>query len=357
LTRYPQLALLSVLAFPLAGPAGDWPAWRGPDGTGVSGEKGLPVHWSADKNVLWKVPVAGAGVSAPVVRGERVFVTSSDGRSNDRLHLFCFRLGDGRQLWHSKFFGSAVSEGQFPPGGMAVPTPATDGRRVYALFGTGDLVCTDVEGRPVWLRSLAQEYGPFRNRWGMAASPLLVGDLLVVQVDHYGQSYLLGVEAGTGANRWRTVRDAAVNWTSPVAVRVGGKTQVVCVGTGTVKGYAADTGAEVWAVRCTHGQCIPSPVVQGDCLYLVSGRGFSSLAIRLDGQQGDRTGTHVRWKVPSRGANIPSPVVLGDYYYYAEDGGWADCLKAATGERVSSAPSRITLLRRSVKACSRLMWA
>ncbi len=89
---------------------------------------------------------------------------------------------------------------------MAVPTPATDGKHVFALFGTGDLVCVDFDGRPVWVRSLAQEYGPFRNRWGMAASPVLVGDLLVVLVDHSGPSYLLGVEAATGANRWRTAR-------------------------------------------------------------------------------------------------------------------------------------------------------
>ena len=80
---------------------------------------------------------------------------------------------------------------------MAVSTPATDGKRVYAVYGTGDLVCVDLEGKPVWIRSLAEEYGPFRNRWGMSASPILVGELLVVQVDHWGQSYLLAVDART----------------------------------------------------------------------------------------------------------------------------------------------------------------
>src|SRR5205814_9913820 len=187
----------------------------------------------------WKVPLRGAGVSAPVVWGDRVFLTSSDGRLNDRLHLLCYHRADGRLLWEARFFGSSAPEGQFPPGGMAVPTPATDGRRVFALFGTGDLVCVDVEGRPLWLRSLAQEYGPFRNRWGMASSPLLADGLLVVQVDHWGASYLLGVDAATGANRWKTRRDTGVGWSSPLAVRVGGKTQVVAVGNYTVKGYDA----------------------------------------------------------------------------------------------------------------------
>src|SRR5439155_11841034 len=115
----------------LAGRAGDkradnWPGWRGPGGLGTSPEKNLPLRWSATENVRWKVAVPGAGVSAPVVWGERVFLTSSDGRAGDRLNLFCYHRDTGRLLWHRKFFGSAVSEGQFAPGGMAVPTPATD---------------------------------------------------------------------------------------------------------------------------------------------------------------------------------------------------------------------------------------
>src|SRR5947208_1809237 len=195
------LALLTVLLLPAVVPAENWPGWRGPDHNGISTEKGLPEKWSATENVRWKAPLPGAGVSAPIVWGNHVFVTASDGRQNDRLHLLCFDRDTGKQLWHARFFGSAVSEGQFAPGGMAVPTPATDGKHVFALFGTGDLVCVDFDGRPVWVRSLAQEYGPFRNRWGMAGSPVLVGDLLVVQVDHSGPCYLLGVDAATGANR------------------------------------------------------------------------------------------------------------------------------------------------------------
>ncbi len=125
---YRIVLLLIVLLPPTVG-AGDWPAWRGPDGSGVSAETGLPTRWSAAKNVRWKVPLHGAGVSTPIVWGERVFVTSSDDRLNDRLHLSCYHRDDGRLRWHARFFGSAVSEGQFAPGGMAVPTPATDGQR------------------------------------------------------------------------------------------------------------------------------------------------------------------------------------------------------------------------------------
>src|SRR3954452_13025007 len=149
-----------LLSLPLHACA-NWPGWRGPQGTGITSEKNLPARWSATENVRWKVPLSGAGVSAPAVWGEHIFLTASDGRLNDRLHVFCYHRDDGRLLWHSKFFGSALPEGQFPPGGMAVPTPATGGKQVYALFGTGDLVCLDFAGKPVWVRSLAQEYGPF----------------------------------------------------------------------------------------------------------------------------------------------------------------------------------------------------
>src|SRR4051794_35504218 len=195
--------------------ADDWPAWRGKTQDGLSADKKPPVTWSATENVRWKAAVPGAGVSAPVVAGDRVFVTSSSGRSNEHLHLLCFGRDDGKQLWERKFFGSSTPEGHFAPGGMAVPTPAADGKHVYALYGTGDLVCADRDGKPVWIRSLAQEYGTFRNRWGMASSPLLHDGTLFVQVDEWGKSYLLAVEAATGRNRWRVTRDAAVNWTSP----------------------------------------------------------------------------------------------------------------------------------------------
>jgi outer membrane protein assembly factor BamB len=314
--------------------AGDWPGWRGPEGIGVTTEKDLPVRWSATGNVRWKAPLEGAGLSTPVVYGERVFLTASDGRLNDRLHIWCFDRDQGRLLWHVKLFGSVVSEGQYAPGGMAVPTPAADSRRLYALFGTGDLVCLDHDGKPVWIRSLAQEYGPFRNRWGMAASPLLVGDLLVVQVDHWSDSYLLGVDAATGANRWRTVRESCVNWSSPMAVRVKERMEIVATGTYGVRGSDAEDGSEMWSVRGLEMQCIPSPVTEGGLVYAVSGRNSFTLAIRLDGKRGNLTTTHVVWKVKAGATYVPSPVCYNGRYYYVEDTGMATCLEARTGKRL-----------------------
>jgi outer membrane protein assembly factor BamB len=292
------------------------------------------MEWSATTNVRWQVALQGAGVSAAVVCGGRVFLTGSDGRLSDRLHVFCYHTDDGRLVWHTRLFGSALPEGQFPPGGMAVPTAAADGKHVYALFGTGDLACLDIEGRPVWVRSLAQEYAPFRNRWGMASSPILVGRTLVVQVDHWGGSYLLGVDADTGGTRWRTPRDASVNWSSPLPVRVGGRVQLAVTGTYQVKGYDLETGKELWSVDGMQMQCIPSPVASDGLLLAVSGRDHFTLAIRLDGGTGDLTRSQVAWKAKAGGTFVPSPVCLGGRYYYVEDNGLGSCLEVTTGKRL-----------------------
>ncbi|MBI3823313.1 MAG: PQQ-binding-like beta-propeller repeat protein [Planctomycetes bacterium] len=242
--------------------ADNWPQWRGPDNRGISAETKLPLTWSATQNVRWKVKLDGAGVSQPIVWDDRVFLTASDGRLNDRLHVYCYARADGKLLWHSKLFGSATTD-LYPLGGMAVPTPATDGKLVYVLFGTGELAALDFDGKPAWIRSLADEYGPFRNRWGLGTSPVLVGDLLLVQIDHWSQSYLLGVDAKTGANRWKADRPTSVNWSSPLAVKVKDRLEIVTFGTNFVRSYDAEKGNELWRVEGMHFQCIPSPVVMG----------------------------------------------------------------------------------------------
>lgn len=322
------LALLCFLPPPAS--AENWPGWRGPGNRGVSSETGLPVRWSATENVRWKTPLKMAGVSQPVVWGERVFLTASDGRLNDRLHVLCYHRDDGRLLWHARLFGSAPTD-LYPPGGMAVPTPAADGKHLVALFGTGDLACLDFDGKPVWVRSLAEEYGPFRNRWGMAASPILVDGAAVVQVDHWSQSYLLAVEAATGANRWKTDRDAAVNWTSPLAVRAGERTQIVTAGTHQVVAYDADSGSELWRVGGLGQQCIPSPVVFEDLVIAASGD--NTLAVRPGGKTGTLDKRGLAWNNKKAVAFVPSPLVYGKEVYLPTDKGFGLCLDARTGKQ------------------------
>src|SRR5262245_58177273 len=149
----------------------------------------------------------------------------------------------------------------------------------------------------------------------MASSPLLLDGLLVVQVDHWTGSYLLAADAATGKNRWRASRGIGVNWTSPVAVGVGGKPLIVATGTNAIKAYDAATGKEEWSQPGLLPQCIPTPVVRGDRLWVSSGSGFTTLCLKLDPPADKR----IDWKASSKGSEIPSPVLLGEFLYYAED--------------------------------------
>jgi outer membrane protein assembly factor BamB len=323
--------MLMAVVLGSAARADNWPAWRGPAGTGITTENGLPVHWSSTHNVRWKVALHGAGASTPVVWGDRIFLTASDSRLNDRLHIFCYHRRDGRLLWHRRLFGSAPTD-LYAPGGMAVPTPVTDGNHVIALFGTGDLACLDLDGKPVWLRSLAQEYGPFRNRWGMASSPVLAGDLVILQVDHWGPSYLLAIDRKTGATCWKTGRDAAVNWSTPLVVTVKDHVEVITIGTHRIKSYDLASGVERWTVGGMDNQCIPSPVAEGNLLFACSAEG--TFGIRLDGRNSELEGSSLVWKNKRGNPFVPSPVAYQGCLYVVGDKGIGTCLDAATGKQL-----------------------
>jgi hypothetical protein len=324
----PLIASGLLLGLVSAAHADNWPGWRGPTGDGISKETGLPVRWSATENVRWKAPLRGAGASSPIVWNDHIVLTASEGRLNDQLHVYASHRGDGRQLWHTRLFGTAPTD-LYAPGGMAVPTPVTDGKHLVCLFGTGDLACLDFAGKPLWIRSLAQEYGPFRNRWGMGTSPILAGDLLIVQVDHWSQSYLLGIDVRTGANRWKTDRAESVNWTTPLLVPGKGKPQLIVLGTTRAKGYSVDNGREQWSVSGLHFQCIPTAVTHGELAIICSGE--STMAVRLDGGSGDLTKSHVVWVNKKAGAFVPSPLAYQGLVYVTGDKGVCLCLDAARG--------------------------
>jgi outer membrane protein assembly factor BamB len=323
--------LIGLLFFGNAVHADNWPNWRGPAGTSVTGETQLPVKWSHADNVRWKVELRGAGVSTPIVWDDHIFLTGSEGRLNDQLHVYCYHRIDGKLLWHTRLFGTAPTD-LYAPGGMAVPSPVTDGKHLFVLFGTGDLFCLDFAGKPVWMRSLAQEYGPFRNRWGMASSPILVENMLVVLVDHWSQSYLLAVDKKTGTNRWKTDRDATVNWSTPLAVKIKDRVELIVAGTYKVKGYDAKTGKERWVVTGLGEQCIPSPVHIGDTIFVASGEG--TLAIKPDGATGILTKSHVVWRHKKNNPFIPSPLAYRGQLYVTADKGFVTCLDATTGSQL-----------------------
>ncbi len=327
--------------------AENWPGWRGPNRNAVSGEKNLPLRWSATEGVQWKAPLPGSGVSSPIVWDDQVIATSSDGKDSATLHVISLDRHSGRERWHLRLWGTAPTLSQGTKSNMATPAPVTDGRHVYAFFGTGDVFCIDMAGGLVWQRSLASEFGPFENRFAHSSSPLLYRDMVVLQCDHYGDSYLIAVDQKTGTTRWKTDRPGRwLSWSSPQLVEVKddvhngqadssaqSRHELIVCGSLRVDAYDPSSGSHLWTVGGMQRECIPTPVVAHGRVYAVSGPGGQSMAIRPGGH-GDVTKTHVLWSSPRGVPYVPSAIVVGDYYYLIDDDGIGTCLSTRDGSRV-----------------------
>lgn len=314
--------------------AENWPEWRGADRTGVSRETGLPTKWSESEGVLWKTALPGSGISTPVIWEDRVFVTSSDGAKQDDLHLICLSRDDGRELWHLRLWGTSPTLYHATKSSMASPSPVTDGKHVFAFYGTGDVICVDFDGGLVWQRSLASEYGEFENRFAASSSPLLYRDLLLLQCDHYGPSYLLAIDKETGADRWKADRpDVWLSWASPQLAPTGegDEHELLVSGSHRLEAYDPLTGDKLWTVRGMSRECIPTPVFGHGLIYASSGPNALTYCIRPGGR-GDVTGSHVVWSNPRGVPFVPSTILVGDYYYLVSDKGIGTCLEAQSGK-------------------------
>lgn len=329
------LLLVSAIFGGACARADNWPGWRGPDRSGVSTEENLPLHWSNTENVTWKVALPGSGIASPIVFGERIFVTESDGHRLGNLHVICLSRDDGRELWHRQFWGTAPTLYHQQKSSMATPVPVTDGQHVFAFFGTGDVFCLTVEGELVWQRSLADEFGAFENRFAASSSPLLYEDLLIVQCDHYGASYIVAIDQATGADRWKVDRpECWLSWSSPQLVRdnKSGRFELLALGSHKLDALDPKTGAALWTVRGMSRECIPTPVFGDGLIYAVSGPKYPTFAIRPGGS-GDVTETNVVWTNPRGGPFVPSAIFVRGMYYMVDDAGVVTCIIAKNGQR------------------------
>jgi len=339
--KFFSLSLATLLAVLMASArAENWPGWRGPGRNGVSHETRLPQEWSPSQNVAWKVPLPGLGVGGPIVWGERIFVTDSDGPRLGNLHVICLARDTGKELWHDEFWGTAPTLHHENKSSMATPVPVTDGRHVFAFFGTGDVFCTTVDGHLVWHRSLASEYGPFENRFAATSSPLLYENLLIVQCDHYGASYVLAIDKTTGGNAWKVDRPGYWHsWASPQLVPAdsknaddGGRHELILCGSEKLDALDPRTGRKLWTVRGMLRECIPTPVFGNGLIYAVSGPKGPTLAVRPGGS-GDVTESRVAWSANRGAPFVPSAILVGDTYDLVDDAGILTSLDAATGKR------------------------
>lgn len=349
--------------------AENWPAWRGPRATGVSAESNLPVRWSSTENVAWEAPLRGVGVSSPIVWGDRVFVTSQEGagiRQGGR-HPSLVQEGNpaeageatlatgskqepgaarfivtaldrvsGRKLWERVI----DSQGELPEvhdkHNLASPSPVTDGERVYAWFGTGQVVALDMKGEIVWQRHLGREFGPFEINWGHASSPTVFKDSLFLLCYHSPSSYLLSVDARTGKTRWKIDRGKdVISYSTPTVVDGPRGPELIVNTSEGVEAHDPATGERLWQVLEPNRFPIPVPSPHNGVLYLTRGyRSGPYMAIKTGGR-GNVSETHVSWKVPTGAPYIPSLVHYDGLIYMAGENGIVNVVDAETGERLA----------------------
>lgn len=304
---------------------GDWPQFRGPGGTGVSEEAGPPDTWGPAENVRWKADLPGRGVSGPVVARGRVYVTACSGPRQERLHVLCFDTATGKKRWERQLWATGNTLCH-PKTCMAAPTPVTDGERVYALFATGDLACFDADGNLLWYRALVQDYPTITNQVGMAASPVLWRDVLIVPIENLGDSCVLGLDKRTGRNRWKEARARDINWVTPLLVRRAGRDEVLVQSAKELTAYDPGTGARLWELRPAALATIPSPVA-GDGSVLLSGPQFLCVRLPEDGGRPE-----VAWKSARFKSGYVTPLVYRGHLYTVNPVSILVCADAATGK-------------------------
>lgn len=330
----------AVVVLAAATVAGNWPQWRGPGLNGVSGEKNLPLRWSAVENVAWRLALPGQSASTPAVWGDRIFLGVPEG---DDIYLWCVDKKRGGLLWKKPLRGGAGALRTHPKHNPSTPSPATDGKHVYVLNAYGSIRSFDFAGREAWARDLQQDYGRFGLRFGYASSPLLFEDSLYVQVLRATQadepSYLLRIDKRTGKTVWRVDFAAtasykpAESYSTPTILRHGKGAELVVNGSDQVTGHDLATGRELWRAgglspESQPSRIVSSPVVADGVVYAPA-QGRPLLALRSGGR-GNIGATHQLWS-SRNGPDVPSPVTDGKYFYIVNDKGIARCLDAKTG--------------------------
>ncbi len=331
--------------------AASWPAWRGPNGDGISTEQNLPVKWSKAENVRWRVPLPEAGNSTPVVWGDKIFVTQAVG---DRRTLMCFNRADGQQLWQVGVT-TREKEPTHSTNPYCAASPVTDGERVIVSFASDGLYCYDFSGKELWKRT---DLGRQIHIWGNAASPVIYQNLCFLNFGPGETTYLLAVDKTTGKTVWKNEepggdagapppapKDAAADpknaprakwvgsWTTPVIVREGDRDSLLMSWPGRVCSLDPATGRQRWTCAGLNPLVYTSPLHANGIVVSMGGYNGMALAVRAGGA-GDVTSSHRLWHHPRSPQRIGSGVIHEGHIYIHNDPGTAMCLNLETGKEV-----------------------
>jgi outer membrane protein assembly factor BamB len=323
----------------------DWPRFRGPTAQGVTSERGLPLVWgpSEDQNLRWKSPLPGVGEqarpdhnqSSPIVWQDRVFLMVAvwpQGRNQNEFpdqHVACYRASDGQSLWSTVVAPGPWKLGDLR-GGYAAPTPATDGERVYVLFGSGVLVALDFAGKQIWRNELddVQSFDV-----AIASSPVPFQDSVILLTDRNNQkATLTAYAAGDGSIRWRQKRPGvSFNHSTPAVVDIQGRPEMLVAASNALQGIDPADGQVRWWCDTPGDVC--SPIYAGGLIYTDSGRGGPGVQIEPGGK-GDITGTNVKWRISNIPEGLSSPAVVGDYVYRLHNPAVLKCWSWTDGKEV-----------------------
>ena len=310
----------------------NWPAWRGPRGDGKSFEANLPTQWSPTDNVLWKIPLPGEGNSTPIIWNDHVFITCPIDGGKIRS-LISLDRSSGKQLWRRDFpypeKETTHSDNPFCSG-----SPTTDGKLIYASFGSAGVVACDFEGHVVWHRKLPKLVHVF----GLSTTPVLYRGLLIIHRGPGEPTHIVALDKKTGKTVWDHPERAKNHklfgsWATPIIVRVGDHDELVLALPDAIKGYDPLTGKELWRCAGLGASLYSSPSVGDNTVFGLGGLPAATLAVRLGGR-GDVTKTHRLWETRRKQRRIGSGVFHNGYLFVANSVGIAECIDAKTGEVV-----------------------
>jgi len=347
-----SLALLGPGFFTSGARAENWPAWRGPEGTGVCQEKNLPLHWSTNQNVRWRTPLPERGNSTPIVWGDRIFLTQAIEREGRRT-LLCLDRASGKLLWQqgTLFPGKEPTHETNP---QCSSSPVTDGERVIAWFGSAGLFCFDFSGKELWHRDL----GPQRHIWGNASSPILHGDLCILNFGPGERTFLVALRKQTGEEAWRVEEPGGQSgekksaedkpewvgsWSTPLVIKAGGHDELILSWPKRVVAFEPASGKELWTCRGINPLVYTSPIYDAKKEILVAMGGFNGAALAVKaGGAGDVTEARRLWLHPKTKQRIGSGVIHAGHVFILNDPGVAECYELETGglvwaERLSGA--------------------
>jgi outer membrane protein assembly factor BamB len=345
--RWWIICLIQLTACHLA--AEDWPQFRGPTGLGHTPEKNLPIEWGGkeNENVLWKSPLVGEGLASPIVAGGKVIVCTVrwPAEVKDRTkvkpehHIVAYDAAGGEQKWDTMIEPGPWLRSDFrsgPGGGYSAPTPSSDGKRVFVVFGSSVIAALDLEGKVAWRK----EIKPYTFDVTIGSSPVLYGDTVIMlcAMANMKDSKLMALAKSDGSPRWETpLPQTGFAHSTPILIEAAGRKQLIVVASGIresdrgVQSFDPSDGKLIW--WCKGAGDAASAAFGNGIIYSDSGRGGPGVAIDPSGT-GDVTTTHIKWLIDQVPEGIGSPIIVGDLVYRLHTPNVLKCWKVESGELV-----------------------